>query len=46
MAKKNNGYKLEKFGCDMQVMKKKEIQRGDVIEEYKASKVAVMEQLN
>ena len=26
--------------------KKKEIQRGDVIEEYKASKVAVMEQLN
>ena len=30
----------------MQVLNKKLIQRGDVFEEYKPNKVAVMEQLN
>jgi hypothetical protein len=46
LAINNNGCTLEKFGCDMQVLNKKLIQIGDVFEEYKPNKVAVMEQLN
>jgi hypothetical protein len=46
LAIKNNGCKLEKFRRDMQVLNKKLIQRGDVFEECKPNKVAVMEQLN
>jgi len=46
LAIKNNGCKLENFGCDMQVLNIKLIQTGGVFKEYKPNKVAVMEQLN
>jgi hypothetical protein len=37
---------MEIWRCDMQVREKKQVQRGDVFEEYKHNLVGVKKQLN